>query len=170
MLTLVAIVVLALLPARLVASKDVDVDGQTIDEPTPYALVPASVQAVADRVSYEEAGADVAVDTDPDGRVFFVTVSEPAQSVLGWWVAENEPEIDFRTSEEKYGTQTPSQRRTIGLQMMRTASQVAQYVALTLAGYEPELIPGPGADRVPAMPRGRRAAVHPVRPECRPTR
>ena len=27
--------------------------------------------------------------------------------------------------------------------MMRTSSQVAQYVALTLAGYEPELVPGP---------------------------
>ncbi len=101
------------------------------------------MQAVADRVSYADLGADVAVDTDPDGRVFFVTVSEPAQSVLGWWVARNEPEIHFLTSEEKYGSQTPSQRRTIALQMMRTSSQVAQYVALTLAGYEPELVPGP---------------------------
>ena len=78
------IVVAALLPASLVASKDVERDGETVSEDTPYAVVPASVQAVADRVSYAELGADVAVDTDPDGRVFFVTVSEPAQSVLGW--------------------------------------------------------------------------------------
>jgi Lon-like protease len=140
---LVAIIVTALLPARLVASKDVERDGETVSEDTPYAVVPASVQAVADRVSYADLGADAAVDTDPDGRVFFVTVSEPAQSVLGWWVAENEPEIHFLTSEEKYGTQTPSQRRTVALQMMRTSSQVAQYVALRLAGYEPELVPGP---------------------------
>jgi PDZ domain-containing secreted protein len=139
---LVTIVVTALIPARLVASKDVERDGETVSEVTPYAVVPASVQAVADRVSYADLGADVAVDTDPDGQVFFVTVSEPAQSVLGWWVAENEPEIRFLTSEEKFGSQTPSQRRTIALQMMRTSSQVAQYVALTLAGYESELIPG----------------------------
>ena len=143
LLVLVAIVVAALLPARLVASKDVERDGEAVSEDTPYAVVPASVQAVADRVSYADLGADVAVDTDPDGRVFFVTVSEPAQSVLGWWVAEDEPEIRFLTNEEKFGSQTPSQRRTVALQMMRTSSQVAQYVALTLAGYDPELVPGP---------------------------
>ena len=143
MLTLVTIVVLAMLPARLVASKDVERDGQVVEEATPYARVPATVNAVADRVSYEEAGAGVAIDTDPDGRVFFVTVSEPAQSLLGRWVAEDEPEIEFLTREDKFGSQTPSQRRTAGLQMMRTSSQVAQYVALTLAGYEPELVPGP---------------------------
>jgi Lon-like protease len=132
-----------MLPARLVASKDVERDGEVVEEATPYARVPATVNAVADRVSYEAAGADVTIDTDPDGRVFFVTVSEPAQSLLGRWVSDNEPEIDFLTNEEKFGSQTPSQRRTVGLQMMRTSSQVAQYVALTLAGYEPELIPGP---------------------------
>ncbi len=142
LLTLVAIVVLALLPARLVASKDVERDGEVVEEATPYARVPATVNAVADRVSYEAAGADVTIDTDLDGRVFFVTVSEPPQSLLGRWVAENEPEIQFLTNEEKFGSQTPSQRRTVGLQMMRTSSQVAQYVALTLAGYEPELVPG----------------------------
>ena len=143
LLVLVTIVVTALLPASLVASKDVERDGETVSEDTPYAVVPASVQAVADRVSYADLGADVAVDTEPDGRVYFVTVSEPAQSVLGWWAARNEPEVRFLTSEEKFGSQTPSQRRTIALQMMRTSSQVAQYVALTLAGYEPEQVKGP---------------------------
>ena len=100
------------------------------------------MQAVADRVSYADLGADVVVDTELDGRVFFVTVSEPAQSVLGWWVADDRPEVRFLTDEEKFGSQTPSQRRTINLQMMRSSSQVAQFVALTLAGYDPELIPG----------------------------
>ena len=142
-LVLVAIIVAALLPAQLVAHKDVERDGTTVSEDTPYAIVPASVQAVADRVSYSASGADVSVDADLDGRVFFVTVSEPAQSVLGWWVARDEPEVHFLTSEEKFGSQTPSQRRTIALQMMRTSSQVAQYVALSRAGYDPELVPGP---------------------------
>jgi PDZ domain-containing protein len=142
-LVLVAIVVGALLPAQLVAEKDVERDGTAVSEDTPYAVVPASVQAVADRVSYADLGADVAVDLDPDGRVFFVTVRDPAQSVLGWLVAEDLPDVRFLTYEEKYGTRTPSQQRTIALQMMRTSSEVAQYVALELAGYDPELVPGP---------------------------
>jgi PDZ domain-containing protein len=142
-LVLVAIVVGALLPAQLVASKDVERDGTAVSEDTPYAVVPASVQAVADRVSYADLGADVAVDLDPDGRVYFVTVRDPAQSVLGWFVAEDLPDVRFLTYEEKYGTRTPSQQRTIALQMMRSSSEVAQYVALELAGYDPELVPGP---------------------------
>jgi PDZ domain-containing protein len=140
---LISIVIAALLPAQFVAHKDVPRDGTAVSEETPYAVVPASVQAVADRVSYRDLGADVAVDVDPDGRVFFVTVRDPAQSVLGWFVAEDLPDVRFMTYEEKYGTRTPSQQRTIALQDMRTASQDAQFVALSLAGYEPELVPGP---------------------------
>ena len=54
-----------------------------------------------------------------------------------------EPEIDFITREEKFGTQSPSQRRQISLQMMRTSSQVAQFVALQALGYEDaKILPG----------------------------
>lgn len=146
LLVLMAIIGLALLPAQVVADKpvpDPEREDATISAETPYAIVPAGVQPVASRVSYGDLGADVAVDTDPDGRVFFVTISEPPQSVLGWWVAKDEPEIEFTTYEEKYGNQTPSQQRTISLQMMRTSGQVAQYVALTRAGYDAEVIEGP---------------------------
>ena len=142
---LVAIAALALLPANLVADKEVADpanEGATIDVETPYALVPAGAQPVADRVSYGELAVDISVDTDPDGRVFFVTVSEPPQSLLGYWVSRDEPEVEFTTYEEKYGSQTPSQQRTFSLQMMRTSSQVAQYVALTRSGFEAEIIPG----------------------------
>ena len=91
MLVLVTIAVAALLPARLVASKDVtEADGTTHEEATPYALVPAAAQPVAGRVSYDDVAssalADVDIDTHPDGRVYFVTVSEPAQSLLGRFV------------------------------------------------------------------------------------
>jgi PDZ domain-containing protein len=140
------IVVTALVPAQLLAHKEVtdpEREGATISEETPYAIVPAAAQPVAARVSYHELDDSIAVDTDPDGRVFFVTISEPAQSVLGWWVSRDEPSIDFLTHDEKFGSRTPEQRRTISLQMMRTSSQVAQYIALTLAGYDAELIPGP---------------------------
>src|SRR5262245_7656501 len=59
---LVGIVIAALLPAQLVAHKDVDRNGTAVSEETPFAIVPASVQPVADRVSYRDLGADVAVD------------------------------------------------------------------------------------------------------------
>ncbi len=144
-----AVVVTALLPSRLVASKEVadpEHDGATIDEATPYALVPAAAQPVAERVSYGDDAAAVmgaAADTEPDGRVYFVTISEPEQSVLGWWVGADDPAVAFTTYGEKYGNQTPSQRRTASLQMMRTSGEVAQYVALTRAGYDAEVVPGP---------------------------
>jgi len=145
-LVLLVIAGMALLPAELVADKpmpDPDHEGATIDVDTPYALVPAGAQPVADRVSYgADLGDDIAVDTDPDGRVYFVTISEPPQSLLGYWVAQDEPEIQFSTYEEKYGSQTPSQQRTVSLQMMRSSSQVAQYVALTRAGFDAEIVPG----------------------------
>ena len=135
----------ALLPSRLIADKpmaDPNAEGETINVDTPYALVPAAAQPVADRVSYgDDLGDDMAVDTDPDGRVFFVTISEPPQSLLGYWVGQEEPEILFRTYEEKYGSQTPSQQRTVSLQMMSSSAQVAQYYALTLAGYDARLVP-----------------------------
>jgi PDZ domain-containing protein len=135
----------ALLSADLVASKpvaDPDHPEETVDEATPYALAPASAEPVADRVSIGEAlGDDVAVDRDPDGDVYFVTVQEPAQSVLSWWVARSEPEIDFTTYDEKYpGGQTPTEQRTEQLRMMATSSQVAQYVALERAGYPVEVV------------------------------
>lgn len=141
---LVGVIALALLPAQLVAHKAVaNAEGREDEVATPYALVPAGAQPVADRVSYGDLGADINVDTDPEGRVYFLTISEPPQSMLGWWIAQDEPEIEFTTDEEKFGAQTPSQQRSISLQMMRTSGQVAQYVALTRAGYDAEIIPGP---------------------------
>src|SRR4029078_10155676 len=149
MLVLVTIAVAALLPAKVVASKDVTEAGATARrEATPYALVPAAAQPVAGRVSYDDVAssalADVDIDTHPDGRVFFVTVSEPAQSLLGRWVGRREPEVDWLTYEDKYGSSTPSQQRSLNLQLMRTSSQVAQYVALSRAGFtEAQVVPGP---------------------------
>lgn len=146
--TLVAIAALALLPAQLVANKQVadrERPGEMVDEETPYALVPSGAEAVADRVSYgDDLGDAVEVDTDLNGRVFFVTVSEPPQSVLGYLVSGDEPAIEFLTRDEKFGSQTPSQERRIQLQMMRTSSQVAQYIALDRAGFgAAEIRPGP---------------------------
>jgi Lon-like protease len=148
LLVLVGIAVLSLLPASLVATKDVR--GEVVT--APYALTPRTATPVDDRVSFGQLAGVAEVDPDRAGDIYFVTVSEPSQSVLGWWAAGGEscnehppegdlskcgalPQIDFLTREDKFGSQTPDQRRGISLQMMRTSSQVAQYVALQKLGY-----------------------------------
>jgi PDZ domain-containing protein len=144
--TLVVVAVAALLPASLVADKEVadpaDPDGQVV-EATPYARVPASAQRVDDRISFGQLEGVADIDENRRGDIYFVTISEPSQSLLSYWVGNVEPEIDFLTRDEKYGTATPSQRRQIGLEQMRTAEQVAQYVALQAIGFDgAELRPG----------------------------
>ena len=144
--TLVVVAVTAILPSSLVAEKEVADPANpdaTVVEATPYARVPASAQAVSDRISFGQLEGVAEVDEDRQGDFYFVTISEPQQSVLSYWVGRDEPEIDFLTRDEKFGTATPSQRREIGLQQMRTSEQVAQFVALQAVGYEDaQLLPG----------------------------
>jgi Lon-like protease len=144
--TLVVVAVTAILPSSLVADKEVADPANpdaTVVEETPYARVPASAQAVSDRIEFGQLEGVAEVDEDRQGDLYFVTISEPQQSVLSYWVGRDEPEIDFLTRDEKYGTATPSQRREIGLQQMRTSEQVAQYVALQAVGYDDaQLLPG----------------------------
>jgi PDZ domain-containing protein len=153
---LLVIAVTALLPASLVATKTVN--GKAVT--APYALTPRTATPVEDRVSFGELKGVAEVDTTQKGDIYFVTVSEPSQSVLAWWAAGGEscntaptppslskcdalPEIDLLTREDKYGTQTPTERRAISLQQMLTASQIAQYVALQKLGYkDATIVPG----------------------------
>ena len=136
---LVAIGVAALLPSTLVSEQENERTGEM--EPTPYALTPASADPVNDRIEFGELpdGVD-RYDTSNDFH--FVTVTSPSQSVLSWLAGRNDPAIDFLTEEDKFGVCTPSQRREFNLQMMRTAEQEAQYVALTTLGYDVEITPG----------------------------
>ena len=157
LLTLLTIAVSAVLPASLVASKEVADPADptlTVEEATPYARTPRSAQPVDDRVSFGQLEGVAEVDEDRTGDIYFVTISEPQQSMLSWWAAGGrtcgppgacgaQSEIDFLTREEKFGRETPSERRQISLQMMRTSSQVAQYVALRALGYEDaRILPG----------------------------
>ena len=157
LLMLLVIAVASIVPASTVASKEVTDPADpnvTVDEATPYARTPRSAQPVADRVSFGQLEGVAEIDEDRQGDIYFVTISEPQQSVLSWWAAggrtcgkpgtcDSQPEIDFLTQEEKFGRQTPSERRQISLQMMRTSSQVAQYVALRALGYEDaRILPG----------------------------
>lgn len=150
------IVVASLMPARFIAEEMNERVGEM--QPAPFARVPASAQPVGDRITVSAAvpddGGDVvdvfaggsATDVPEvfpaDGDINFVTVSEPSQSVLSWWVGRDEPAIEFLTSEDKYGVQTPDQRRVFSLESMRTAEEVAQYVALTWLGFDATILPG----------------------------
>jgi Lon-like protease len=138
-LTLTAITVAAVLPSQLVASKENLRVGE--EQGTPFARTPASAQPVDDRIVFGDLG-DLAEQYPPEGNIFFVTVTEPAQSVLSWLVGRDEPAIQFLTDEEKYGVQTAPQRRRFALEQMRTSEQVAQYIALQRVGFDVNLIAG----------------------------
>lgn len=136
---LAAIGLASLLPSSLVAEKE---NSRTDEiEPTPYALTPASADPVNDRIVFGELPDGVERYETPNS-FHFVTVTTPSQSVLSWFAGRNEPAVDFLTEEDKFGVRTPTQRRELNLQLMRTAEQEAQYVALNTLGYDVEITAG----------------------------
>ncbi len=139
-LVLLAVIgVAGLLPATLVSDKENQRTGEI--QPTPYALTPASADTVNDRIVFGDLP-DGVERFDTSNAFHFVTVTSPEQSVLSWFAGRNDPAIDFMTEEDKFGVRTPSQRREFNLQMMRTAEQEAQYVALTTLGFDVDITPG----------------------------
>ena len=138
-LVLVAIPLASIAPADWVASKMNERVGE--EQGTPFARTPASAQPVDDRIRFGDMGDDAA-QYPPEGDIYFVTVTEPEQSVLSWLLGRDEPAIQFLTYEEKYGVQTPQQRRTFALEFMRTSEQVAQFVALQRVGYDVVVVDG----------------------------
>jgi Lon-like protease len=136
---LMAMAVSALVPSRFfVTTTNERLD---VSQPAPYARVPAGAESVNSLIRFGELPSSVEVfDTGSD--FFFVTVSQPPQSVLSWLLGADEPVVDLLTEEARNGRNTASQNRQISIQQMRTATQEAQFVALTAAGYEPTINPG----------------------------
>jgi Lon-like protease len=139
LIVLLVIAVSAVLPAELVAEQTNPRVG--LDQPAPYARIPSSAQSVSGRVTFGELEG-MAQRFPPEGDVYFVTVSEPRQSVLSWLIGRHEPAVEFLTEEQKYGLQTPEQRRIFALESMRSSEQVAQFVALRAVGFDVEIVPG----------------------------
>lgn len=139
LLGLVLFAVASIVPSSLIATTE----NPRLEEqqPAPYARIPASAESVNDRIFYSDLPDDVEV-FDTDGDFFFVTVSAPTQSVLSWMIGSPDPVVDLLTEEGRNGRRTASQNRQISLQQMRTATQEAQFVALTAAGYAPDIDPG----------------------------
>ena len=149
LLVLAVIAVAAVLPASLVADKHVrdGRPGRDVEAATPYARVPAAAQPVDDRVSFGELEGVAEVDERPPGDIYFVTISEPrSRCCRGGSAARTSREIDVpRPSSRRSTARRPPDAATgrISLQMMRTSTQVAQYVALGRSGYEDaEIVPG----------------------------
>ena len=136
---LAGVAVSSLLPSELVATTLNRRLG--VEQPAPFARTPAGAQPVDDRIVFGDLG-DVAQQFPPAGDIYFVTVTEPEQSVLSWLLGRNDPAITFLTQEEKFGVQTPQQRRVFSLESMRTSEQVAQFVALQRVGFDVTLVPG----------------------------
>ncbi len=103
----------------------------------PYAIVPASAEAVAPRLELEEIER-----YDSDGAFLFVTIRQPELSILSWLMFRNEDIIEPRTYTEVYGDGTPQQQSRRGQRQMVSAKSAAEYVALTKLGYPIELVPG----------------------------
>ena len=85
---LVALPILAALPSSLVAEEYNP--RLEVDQPAPYARTPASAQPVDDRIKFGDLG-DVADQYPPEGDFYFVTVTEPSQSVLSWLLGREHP-------------------------------------------------------------------------------
>ncbi|HUF97600.1 MAG TPA: S16 family serine protease [Ilumatobacter sp.] len=136
---LAGVAVASLLPSELVAETTNRRLG--VEQPAPFARTPAAAQPVDDRIVFGDLG-DLAQQYPPAGDIFFVTVTEPEQSVLSWVLGRDDPAITFLTKEDKYGVQTPQQRRVFSLESMRSSEQVAQYVALLRVGFDVTLVPG----------------------------
>ena len=129
----------SLVPSQVIATTENPRIQQ--QQPAPYARIPASAESVNDRVVYVDLPEEVEV-YDTNGDFFFVTVSAPVQSVLSWIIGSPDPVVDLLTEEGRNGQRTAAQNREISLQQMRTATQEAQFLALTAAGYAPDIEPG----------------------------
>jgi len=136
---LVALAVSSVVPSRWFATTENR--RLEVRQPAPFARVPASAESVNERVELSDLPDDVP-RFETEGDFFFVTVSAPGQSLLSWVLGRSEPTVDLLTEEGKFGRRTPTQNRQISLEQMRTATQEAQYLALSKAGYEPTIEPG----------------------------
>ena len=111
-LAIVAPVAASFLPAKWLIDKDrcttVDAAGEcTIEvvEAAEFAIVPADAEPVRPRL--EVSG----VETYPsEGRIYFVTVREPAITILDWFATHDEPSVRLLSHYEKFGDQTAEER------------------------------------------------------------
>ena len=142
---LAGVMVSAVLPSRIVASKrDCEERNEATvctktgpSEKVQFAVVPAEAQAVEPLLNITGPATFAS-----KGQVLFVTVRTPELSLLQWWVGRDSPAVDEKSYGDLYATETPQQQTTRGQRDMRTAKETAEYVALKKLGFDAQLTPG----------------------------
>jgi PDZ domain-containing protein len=127
---LIGVLALSVLPAKWSAQTDDGEDAQ-------FAQVPSDAEPVAARLEF-----DAVERYRAEGTILLVTVRSPEITMLDWLIADGLDEVRLLSYTDKYGEQTPEQQRQVGVQMMRTAKETAEYVALHHLGFPAEIIPG----------------------------
>lgn len=129
-LVITLVLLLSMLPAEIRAENPAGVEA-------PFALVPANAEPVAPRISFD------AVDRfAAENELMFVTVREPEITLLDWLIGRDQDQVRFTSYEEKFGIQTPDQQRQINRELMRTAKETAEFVALDKLGFPVEIVLG----------------------------
>lgn len=120
-------------PAAVLVANGIEVDR--------YANAPGTADDVESRLTFTSLPAGVTVDESP-GEFLFVTVSGPHFNALQWLLSNADDDLFIQTKEQRFGKATPTQEREIGLQMMRDAKDVAEYIAYRRLGYGGDLKAG----------------------------
>jgi len=108
-----------------------------VKEAVEFALVPADAEPVLPRIDIS------GVPTfDPNGNIYFITIRQPAITMLDWFVTRENKAARFYSYRDKYGDQTEDQLIQSGQRQMRSAKDNAMYVALKAAGYDVTIKPG----------------------------
>lgn len=108
-----------------------------VNEAVEFALVPADAEPVLPRLDIS------GVETyEPNGDVYFITIRQPAISMLDWFVTRENKATRFYSYRDKFGDQTEDQLIQTGQRQMRSAKDNAMYVALKAAGLDATIEPG----------------------------
>ena len=76
------------------------------------------------------------------GEVLFVTIRQPELNLLDWLAVRHNPAAGLYSHEDLFGSETPTQQRDRSFRSMRTAKDIAEFVAMSYAGYKPQVIEG----------------------------
>ena len=112
-----SVVISALIPVRL------------------WEVAPGSVQEVSSRLSFDSVAEEVATIYPSENSIKFVTALGSKLSALDAFVGTLDNDVDVQTFEDRFGSQSPTVQRQVGMQSMTTSKEIAEYVALGLLGY-----------------------------------
>ena len=103
-----------------------------------WELAPGGAESVAERMTFGDDVSQFATLYPSDGEVMFVTALGSRLSALDAFAAWLDDDVEILTSEERFGTQTPTQQREVNARAMTSSKQIAEFVALSRLGIKSE--------------------------------